>query len=87
MDRIAEIMRLMLECAPSERAEVLRLIRGKMIETQQGLMTREDFLTALRASRTLNDAAAKLGISRRTLQYHMRLLGLPPGGPKKLDAL
>lgn len=79
MSAIETAMNALLACTPSERAEVMRIVRGKMIESQQGLLTREDFTRAIETSNTLNEAAEKLGICRRTLQYHMRLLGLPPG--------
>jgi transcriptional regulator with PAS, ATPase and Fis domain len=84
MKRIAEMDRLFFEATPQERAEHLRHIRARTVETQHGCMTREDFERALSDTENLNAAAVKLGVCRRTLQYHMRLLGLPPGGKRVL---
>lgn len=81
MNRVTEIMRLMLEATPQERAEVVSLLRGKTVESRRGLLTKEDIERAVSSAKTLDDAATQLGVSRRTLQYHMRLLGLPPGRP------
>jgi len=85
-NRIADIVQSILDLSPVERAEVLSIVRGKTVETQHGLMTREDFEKALTDAKNLNEAAVKLGVCRRTLQYHMRLLGLPPGGKRVLTS-
>lgn len=74
-------MRLLDACTPTERAEVLRLIRGRMIESRKGVLTREDLAHAVAEAPNLNQAAEQLGVSRRTLQYHMRLFGMPRGRP------
>lgn len=86
-NRAGEIAREILEELSSiERAEVLSLVRGRTVETKQGVMTKDDFERALTSAANLNEAAEKLGVCRRTLQYHMRLLGLPPGGKRVLVA-
>jgi hypothetical protein len=85
-NRVGEIMRLILDATPVERAEVLNFMRGKMVETQHGLMAKEDFEKVIVEAKDLNHAAHKLGVCRRTLQYHMRLLGIPPGGKRMLSS-
>lgn len=75
--RAGTIAQLILDCTPVERAEILSIVRGKTVETKSGVLTREDFERAIADSPNLGAAAVKLGVCRRTLQYHMRLLGLP----------
>lgn len=86
MQRIDEIIRLLLECTPVERAEAMRIVRGKMVESRKGMLTRDDFSRVIASTANLGLAAKELGICRRSLQYHMRLFGLPPGGKQAGDA-
>lgn len=83
-NRVGDIIQAFIDATPIERAEILSLVRGRTVETKLGVMTREDFEKALGDAENLNEAAQKLGVCRRTLQYHMRLLGLPPGGKRVL---
>ncbi len=78
--KIDAVVSLFLQCTPLERAEILSIIRGKIVESKSGALIRADVESACRSSRTLNEVAARLGVSRRTLQYHMRLLGIRGGG-------
>ncbi len=75
--KIDAVVSLFLQCAPGERAEILSIIRGKIVESRVGALTKENLEEICSSTRTLDEVAVKIGVSRRTLQYHMRLLGLP----------